>query len=348
MQSRTRQFSGHGPARLSEVAERAGVSLATASRALDPHFSYVTDAVRQRVLEAASALDYHPNVSARATSGGTTPILVILVSGMQDPGGADLLYGVMERGADRGLLVMIAEMGTFVDETIAVIRRLREMKPQALVLAGARIGTPQTREVLDDELDLYAKSGGRVVIVGDSELAHDSVLVARSAGAYDLVTALAGRGYHDACVITHDSESAAGQAWLEGIVRGGADSSLRVGHAPIRVRESTRDAGYAAMRALLLDSDDPDVVITSADMIAIGAMRALRDAGRMPGVDIGVAGFGNVVGSSEVLPSLTTVDLALASVGQSAVDLAVEPAGVPPVRIPGVARVIMRDSTPER
>ncbi|MDR0848258.1 MAG: LacI family DNA-binding transcriptional regulator, partial [Propionibacteriaceae bacterium] len=151
-QNRPQASTRSRPATLREVADRAGVSLSTASRALDPDFAYVADAVRERVRQASADLDYHPNLSARAISGGTTSMLAILVSDLQDSANADLIYSVMERGAALDLVVMIAEMGTYVDQSVRVVHRLRQMKPQAMLLAGSRLGPPAANEALDLEL----------------------------------------------------------------------------------------------------------------------------------------------------------------------------------------------------
>jgi len=320
--------------------------LSTASRALDPQFNYVTPAVRQRVCEAAQELHYRPDLSARATSGGTTPLVVILVSDMQDSSNADVIHGVMERGSAHDLVVTIADMDRYVDQTVRVIRRLRQMKPQALLLAGSRIGTPQAQDALNAELNLYIDAGGRVVVIGDDDLAFDSVPVPRKQGAFDLVASMVDLGYRNACVITNDNESSTGRSWFEGICDGARATGLRIDQAPTPDVLPSRDAGWAAMKDVLASHDvEMDLVIASSDMVAIGAMSALRDAGYEPGRDIGVAGFGNIVSSSEVLPSLTTVDLCLSQAGEVAVDLAL---GVETGKQsePAVARVLLRDSTP--
>jgi LacI family transcriptional regulator len=222
------------------------------------------------------------------------------------------------------------------------------MKPQAMLLAGSRLGPPAANEALDVELGRYVRSGGRVVVVGDDELNHDSVVLPRRLGAYDLVVALAERGYRNASLIDYDSDSTAGRAWLEGIADAARQTGMRIDHSPEPVLSGSREAGQAAMAALIQTSNDIDVVIASTDMLAIGAMRAMRQAGIEPGSGLAVAGFGNALNSSDVLPSLTTVDLSLAKAGVAAVDLAVGAAGPQPVRLAVDARVLIRDSTPER
>lgn len=82
-----RSARGHGGSAptLSNVAERAGVSLATASRVLNGSERTVAESFRQRVERAAEELGYTANVSAQATARGTSPVIALLVADIADP-----------------------------------------------------------------------------------------------------------------------------------------------------------------------------------------------------------------------------------------------------------------------
>jgi LacI family transcriptional regulator len=77
-------------------------------------------------------------------------------------------------------------------------------------------------------------------------------------------------------------------------------------------------------------------------------MSAIRDAGLTPGTEIGVAGFDDVVGTEDVTPALTSVDLDLANVGAAAVELALTHPATQPRRVEFKPRVILRGTTPTR
>ncbi|HSS59166.1 MAG TPA: LacI family DNA-binding transcriptional regulator, partial [Solirubrobacteraceae bacterium] len=96
-------------ATLADVARRAGVSLATASRALNGSVGrQVGAALRDRVRQAAVELDYSPNAQAQAMARGTTATLGLVVHDVADPYFSTIASGVIEAAAERGLLVTVA------------------------------------------------------------------------------------------------------------------------------------------------------------------------------------------------------------------------------------------------
>ncbi|GAB4004701.1 hypothetical protein GCM10029992_50480 [Glycomyces albus] len=96
------------------------------------------------------------------------------------------------------------------------------------------------------------------------------------------------------------------------------------------------------------NSERPDVVLAATDVTAFGAMGAMRDAGLGPGTEIGVAGFDDIEGTEDVTPGLTSVNLALASVGAAAVELALAEPATERRRVEFDPRVVLRATTPAR
>jgi LacI family transcriptional regulator len=92
---------------------------------------------------------------------------------------------------------------------------------------------------------------------------------------------------------------------------------------------------------------DADIVVAASDLMAIGAMTALRECGIEPGTRTGLAGFDNVVGAEDVTPQLTTVDLNLAAAGAAAAKLGLEETTTRTVR-PVEPILVLRESTPPR
>jgi LacI family transcriptional regulator len=107
----------------------------------------------------------------------------------------------------------------------------------------------------------------------------------------------------------------------------------------------SRDGGYATMAKLLAAGERPGCVFAVTDVMAVGAMAAMRDAGLAPGTDIAVAGFDDIPLVRDVTPSLTTVALPLADIGARALELALtdDPDASP---APFAGTVTLRASTP--
>ena len=110
----------------------------------------------------------------------------------------------------------------------------------------------------------------------------------------------------------------------------------------------TRDGGYAGMRELLEREPDVELVFAVNDVMAVGAMAAVRDAGRQVGSDVAVAGFDDIVTLRDVSPGLTTVRLPLDELGAQATELALAGPGAEPLVVDVDGTVVVRESTPPR
>jgi len=338
-----------GTATLQDVADAAGVSKASASRALDPGSKYVSADMRARVLAAADRLGYRPNPSARATTTGATALIAVLISDIRDPHNAEIVHGVIEQADRSGLVATFAGTSHAVDDEIRAVRMMRGLRPRALILTGARAGSQVSRAALDAELDRYAQEAGRVVIAGDDELAFDTAIIPRERGAAELVRALFALGYRSPAVIRPDHDSSASRAWEAGVHETATALGMRVGYGAALRTPMTRDGGFDATERLLAQHrSDVDIVLAATDEMAIGAMSALRQAGIEPGAGIGVAGFEDVIGAEDVTPTLTSVNLNLAGVGAAAVDLCLQAAAPERRTVAFEPRVQLRGTTPPR
>jgi LacI family transcriptional regulator len=344
--SQTHSPARGGAATLHDVAREAGVSLATASRVLNGSSRKVADSYRERVETAAAKLGYTANLSAQATARGTAAIVALLVADIADPYFGQLASGVA-RGADEaGLVVTIAITERDPQREVRLVRALRGQRPRGLILAASR--TDETDAAgLRPELDALLATGGQVVALGRVAGGIRSVPLDNRAGAAALGAELARIGYRKAVVVgaaegirTSDDRIA---GFTDGFTGGGGDV-VEV----VRGGGFTRDAGYEAAAALL-ERGVPEgtLVFGISDVVAIGVMSAIRDAGRRVGDDIAVAGFDDIATGRDIRPGLTTVRVPLEELGYRALQavIAEEWDGDDE---PLPLEVIVRGSTPSR
>ncbi|WP_396668910.1 LacI family DNA-binding transcriptional regulator [Microbacterium sp. R86528] len=333
-------------ATLNDVAREAGVSLATASRVLNGSERKVAESYRERVESAAAKLGYSANLSAQATARGTAAIVALLVADIADPYFGQIASGVA-RGADEaGLVVTIAITERDAQREVKLVRALRGQRPRGLILAASR--TDKTDAAgLSAELDAFAAGGGRVVALGRSSADVRSVPLDNRAGTAALGVALAERGYREAIIIG----AAEGIRTSDDRIAGFAEGFAANGSGTIRtiVRGGfTRDAGYNAAAALLAGGvAEGTLIFGISDVVAIGAMSAIRDAGRSVGTDIAVAGFDDIATGRDIRPGLTTVRVPLEELGYRLLHAVVDEewdASAAPLEL----EVIVRGSTPER
>ena len=334
-----------GAATLHDVAREAGVSLATASRVLNGSTRKVAESYRERVEAAAEKLGYTANLSAQATARGTSAIVALLVADIADPYFGQLASGVA-RGADEaGLVVTIAITERDPQREVKLVRALRGQRPRGLILAASRVDGPDAVG-LQSELSAFSSMGGRVVVVGPGGGEARSVAVDNRGGAAALGAELAGLGYRDAVVLAASPGIRTSDDRLAGFTEGFGSGGGTV--REVRRAGFTRDAGYDAARELLAGDVAPGTLIFGiSDVVAIGAMSAIRDAGRQVGGDVAVAGFDDIATGRDIRPGLTTVRVPLEELGYRALHAATDPewdAAGPPLKL----EVIVRGSTPPR
>jgi LacI family transcriptional regulator len=320
---------------LSEVAAHAGVSLATASRALNGSARKVNPELQTRVLASARTLGYSANVQAQAVARGTSSVVALVVGDIADPYFAAIASGVVRVADERGLVVTITATGPYAgassaDREKAALTALRGQRPRAVVLAGSRVTGSE------------APDAGRapVAVVGSGAPSLRTVAVDNYGGAAALATELLRLGYRDVAVLAGPEELVTVHDRVAGFRS--VIPSASVVHA-----EFSRSGGHHAMSELLASGSRPDCVFAVTDVMAIGAMAALREAGLAPGEDIAVAGFDDIPLVADVTPALTSVALPLAEIGARALELALADGPVVEAE-PVAARVQVRASTPRR
>lgn len=336
----TRSARGAAPT-LHDVAREAGVSLATASRVLNGSDRKVAESFRERVEQAASSLGYTANVSAQATARGTSPVIALLVADIADPYFGLIASGVARGADEQGLVVTIAITERDPAREARIVRALRGQRPQGLILAASR-----TREAADSdtarELAEFGRLGGRIVTFGGGGADGRHVEIDNRAGAEDLGRQMAGLGYRSAIVIAAEEGVRTSDERLAGFRAGfeaGGGSLERVLRGDFR-----RESGAAVMAEALAEGVAPGTLVFGmSDVVAIGAMSAIRDAGRSIGDDIAVCGFDDVPSSSDVTPALTTVRVPLSEVGYQAFRATVDADWQQP---PLPLEVVARASTP--
>ena len=306
-----------GPApTLHDVAREAGVSLATASRVLNGSERKVAESFRDRVEAAAATLGYTANVSAQSIARGTSPVIALLVADIADPYFGLIASGVARGADEHGLVVTIAITERDQEREARIVRALRGQRPRGLILAASRTQEPIEADTAH-ELAEFARLGGRIVAFGPDGDADRRIEIDNRSGAEALGRRMAELGYRSAIALgaaegvrTSDDRLAGFRAGFEGA--GGTVVGVRRG-------DFRRESGTADMAAALLDGVPAGTVVFAiSDVVAIGAMSAIRDSGREVGVDIAVCGFDDVPASSDVAPALTTVRVPLSEVGYQA------------------------------
>ena len=332
---------------LQDVADRAGVSITTASRVVNDGTRRVGAQLTQRVHRAVAELGYTANLQARAVATGRSSMVGVVVHDVADPYFSSIAAGLIETASRSRLLVCMSAAAANEAAEREYVSLMRAQRARAVILIGSRTDDATERAALGAEVAAFIRQGGRAVCVGQPLLGVDTIAPENAAGAGALARALAALGHRRFAVLAGPRGSVTVQDRIEGFRAGLAAWSIGLDPAGIVHAAFSRDGGYEAMSAILASGGElPDCVFAVNDVMAVGALARLRAAGiSVPG-DVAVAGFDDILTLRDVTPPLTTVRLPLSQMGEMAANMVLtdgEPGRPRIVPVPG--EVIMRDST---
>jgi LacI family transcriptional regulator len=329
---------------LRDVAERAGVHPATASRALNPETRLlVREDTARRVLEAAESLGYHPNPVARSLRTRRSNTVGVLIPDLTNPLFPPIVRALEDRLAAAGYVALIGNTDGDGERERLIFRQMRARHVDGMVLATAHLSDPLLTEA--------ARAGLPVVLMNRMAQDHslDSVSVDNERGMRMAVAHLAGEGHQRIAHIAGPQEVSTGLSRYRGFMSAmeahglEADPDLIVTAKAFSIEE-----GLRCTRALLERRAGCTAVAAGNDMLAVGCFAALEEAGLNCPVDVSVVGFNDMPFIDRLRPPLTTIRFPHYQLGTEAAQLLLERIGGQggPVRVIYLApELVVRGST---
>ncbi len=332
--------------RLQDVAEEAGVSIATASRSLSGATG-VSESVAERVREVARRLGYVANVHARSLAAGTSRSVGLVVHEIGDPYFAEIASGVLRVGAQEGLTVQICHTGRDPQRELDQIRLLVAQRVGAIIIAGSGFVDPALQAAAKADLQAYQAAGGRVAVIGRHHLGVDAVLPENTKGGRAVADHLLGLGHRRIAVVSGSVGLTTVADRLAGVREAYDVAGLDISTVPVLEAPFTRDGGKEATARLLDEHPDVTAVLALNDDMAIGALSVLRSRRIAVPERMSVSGFDDVAVAGDLSPSLTTVRLPMVEMGEQALELALRDRASRPRRRVAGHELVVRDSTAE-
>lgn len=327
---------------MADVARLAGVSHQTVSRVLNNHPN-VRPETRERVLVAVDTLHYRRNPAARALVTSRTQMLGVVAFGTRLHGPASTLYGIEQAAREAGYFVSVASLEEISRETVGeAIDVLADQSPDGIVVIAPQDSAADALDRIPADMPAVAVEGG----VGTA--AVPVVCVDQEQGARLATAHLLDLGHR---TVHH---LAGPPSWLEAEARvRGWRSQLESFTAAVpdllRGDWSPR-SGYEAGLELVRRAD-VTAVFAANDQMALGLLRAFREAGvRVPG-DVSLVGFDDLPEAAYFPPPLTTVAQDFSEVGRRSIEVLLELVDTGAVADPNVvipAKLVIRDSTAPR
>ncbi|MDH4135998.1 MAG: LacI family transcriptional regulator [Anaerolineae bacterium] len=302
------------------VADLAGVSRTTVSFVLNsvPGVK-ISEETRQRVLEAARQLNYYPTSAARTLASGKTHRIGLVFCEQRDHLMADaflpaFLRGVNDLAHQEGYRLVFQSAEDSVGET-AYVGLLREQHVDGLIVSAPRSD--------DFQLSRLQEEGYPLVLHGHlPDCSLPFVDVDNIGGACKAVSHLIELGHRRIGLVTNAPLSyTSSQDRLTGYRQALQEADLLLDDELVRCGEFSPRSGRRAMESLLALPSPPSAVFVASDVVALGAMAAVREWGMRIPQDVALVGFDDIFLAAYVSPPLTTVRLPAYGLGWAAGDM---------------------------
>ena len=295
-------------ATIRDVAREAAVSVASVSRVMNGHDN-VRPALRTRIEAAAAALGYVPHAGARNLSLARANAIGVVLPDIHGEFFSEVLRGMDREASDRGLQLLLSNMHADADRAVEALRTMRGRVDGLVVMAP---------HVDPDTLFAQLPPGLPVVLINCARH-HEKrpeMRIDNAGGAAAMVDHLVATGRRRVVHLSGPAGNIEAEERAEGYRAAIARHALTPRIIPGDFME---ESGAAAVEVLLRDLDAVDALFAANDMMAIGALMALRRAGVAVPHAIAVAGFDDIPLARLVSPGLTTMRTGIAGVGARAI-----------------------------
>lgn len=293
-----------------DVGRMAGVSRSTVSRVLNGK-GEVDPKTAELVWEAVRKLNYHPNASARALVRKKTDMIGVMLADVSDPFYEKIIKGIESVVNERNMGVFFYNSYDNLDDHKVIISSALEgSQVDGLVVVGSNLGDRKTLlEIINQGLPIA------FIERYFSDAKINCVICDNKQGATTAVEYLLELGHRRIGCITGNLHRQTGIDRLDGYKNALQKYSISVEEELIALGNYQHASGYEGMKQLLTLPDKPTAVFAANDMMAIGAILAIKEMGLLVPENISVVGYDDITFAPMVFPQLTTIRQPLFEMG---------------------------------
>ncbi|PPA70623.1 LacI family DNA-binding transcriptional regulator [Jeotgalibacillus proteolyticus] len=292
-------------ATIKDIAKKAGVSITTVSRALNG-YSDVNEDTRKKIVETAKILNYSPNSIARSLVMKKSKTIGLLVSGFirenaKDNFMIEVMTGINDFASQTDYDIVLFTTNSSKQREKTYTQLCRERQVDGVIIQGIRTDDPYLEEVVEGEIPC--------VLVDIPRIGKHAGYVSTDniAGAYEAGKYLTEAGHKEIAMINGHDYAFVSKERLEGFTRALLEEGIELPAQSIENGEFSEEGGEEAALRLLEKNSDLTAIFCSSDLMAIGAMNAIKSKGLRVPEDISIIGYDNILLSRYVQPSLTTI-----------------------------------------
>ncbi|MDA0990280.1 MAG: LacI family DNA-binding transcriptional regulator [Verrucomicrobia bacterium] len=295
-----------------DVAARAGVSKSTVARALSKSAS-ITDETRRIVTEAAREVGYERNHLAGGMRSGKTGLIGLVIPDIANPFWAEVARGAQDRAAETGAALLAMSSAWSAETEAQHFRTLSQVRVDGAIV-----------NPVSDSVRGLGRFGLPFVLIGSSAEKFPNTSSVGSdirQAVWTGLDYLVSKGHRMPCLIAGPKSRIARAKFLTAVLDHCVNRDQDPGQLEIEDGDYTVEGGYAAMRNLLVRKRIGHLSVFAAnDLMALGALMAVRDAGLRSPQDVSIMGFDGIPSGAFSWPGLTTIAKPGRDIGRAAVD----------------------------
>ena len=299
--------------KIHDVARRANVSIATVSRVLNPSDHKVSSETAEKVRRAVKELDYHPNALARALQMKKTMTIGVIIPDISNHYYAEIVRGIQSVADREGYNIILQNTDRIQERIVKSIYLLRENIVDGIIFSGGIINGYEPLSALKELRD-------RVVVIGRHDVNFPAIMVDNIAGATLAVEHLIDRGHARIGLIGWSDNSTTAKDRLSGYKSALAQNSCHFEPSLVRQGQLTPESGYNEAKLLLSQENKPTAIFAGNDQMAFGVIYAATEMGLRVPEDLAVIGFDNIPLSSFFVPSLSTIEIPMFTLGSDSME----------------------------
>jgi LacI family transcriptional regulator len=301
---------------IKDVAKRAGVSVGTVSNVLNS-LSTVSLENLEKVKVAIKELDFKPSRIAASLSNRRTSNIGLIIPDIASPYYADLIKGISDSVEARGYNVFLCGSNGDLEKETKIIKDLLSLWIDGIIIV------PVYERYSDIDLINNIKIPAVLVNREIQGINRDLCVFNNFKGAYDATKYLIDNNHKNIITLAGPQDSRSFEdrllGWKEAIQEYGLYRNGR-----IFISNYSVESGYESMEKALNQIKEIDAVFASSDLIALGAMNAIKEKHLSIPKDISIIGFGDIYLSKYLEPALTTIKRPFYNIGKTAVSILME------------------------
>lgn len=301
-----------------DIAERAGVSVATVSRVIN-HSESVNEETRKKIEGIIQELNYCPNAAARSLTNQASEMIGLVMPERINPFFVKVFDGVTRRADERSISVLFCKTDDDEAKQEEVLKQLCAQCVKGILITPTLHQTEATRKMLDQ----IERAGIPLVLIdrdtdgGD----YDAIFIDNKGGLYKAVRQLAQYGYQKIAAVTSPDLSRPGTRKIDGFLEGMRDCGLPVHREWIIDGELSVESGYRICKELMESNNRPEAIVAFSSSELIGCVKYLNETGYRIGADISVCGFDDIGTIPDFGLRLITIERPMREMGELAFEL---------------------------